>query len=103
MGDDIGVGHRAVIHCRSVGSRSPIGPGAIVLDDCEIGSRCVIAAGTVLPPGTKIPDGSVVMGVPGKIVRQTGEADLEMIDHVVSSYLELGRLHAAGRYTNITA
>ena len=101
VGDDVGVGHRAIVHCRSVGSRSLIGIGAILLDDCVIGSHCIIAAGTVLPPGTTIPDGSVVMGVPGRIVRQTGERDLAVIDHVVQSYVELGARHAAGRYQNI--
>lgn len=101
IADDVGVGHRAIVHCRSVGSRSLIGMGAILLDDCVIGSHCIIAAGTVLPPGTTIPDGSVVMGVPGRIVRQTSEQDLAVIDHVVESYIELGARHAAGRYPNI--
>jgi carbonic anhydrase/acetyltransferase-like protein (isoleucine patch superfamily) len=99
--DDVGVGHRAVVHCRRVGTRSLVGIGAIVLDDAEIGSRCVIAAGTVVPPRTIVPDGTVVMGVPGKVVRAVTQADLDLIDHVVGSYLELGRLHAAGRYPNI--
>jgi len=102
IADGVGVGHRAVVHCRRVGSRSLIGIGAIVLDDCEIGERCLIAAGALLPPGTIIPDDSVVMGMPGKIVRRTTPADLEKIDHVVQSYLRLGRAHAAGSFPNIT-
>jgi carbonic anhydrase/acetyltransferase-like protein (isoleucine patch superfamily) len=77
--------------------------GAILLDDCEIGGRCLIAAGTLLPPKTIIPDGSVVMGAPGKIVREVSDRDLKAIDHVVQSYLELGRLHAAGRFPNIAS
>jgi carbonic anhydrase/acetyltransferase-like protein (isoleucine patch superfamily) len=101
ISDGVGVGHRAVVHCRRVGSRTLIATGAIVLDGCEIGERCIIAAGTVLAPGTKIPDGHVVMGVPGKIVRQTTEDDLEIIDHVVRSYIELGRLHAQGMFPNV--
>ena len=101
IADGVGVGHRAVVHCRRVGTRTLIATGAIVLDGCEIGERCIIAAGTVLTPGTKIPDGHVVMGVPGKIVRLTNHADLAVIDHVVSSYVELGRLHAEGHFPNI--
>ncbi len=101
IGDDVGIGHRAVVHCRSVGGRSLIGIGAIVLDDATIGSQCIIAAGTVVPPGAIIPDGSVVMGVPGLIVREVGQQDLDLIDHVVASYVELGRIHASGRYPNI--
>ncbi len=101
IADDVGVGHRAIVHCRLVGSRTLIGMGAIVMDDCEIGSECLIAAGAILTPGTRIPNGSVVMGLPGKIVRRTTAADLEIIDHVVSSYVRIGRLHAAGRFPNI--
>lgn len=101
IADDVGVGHHAVVHCRSIGSRSLIGIGAIVLDDCEIGSRCIIAAGSVVPPNTVIPDDSVVMGVPGKIVRKTTEQDLKIIDHVVASYEQIGRIHAAGEFPNI--
>lgn len=102
IGDDVGVGHRAIVHCRRVASRTLIGMGAIVLDDCEIGSRCLIAAGAVLSPGTIIPDDCVVMGVPGKIVRKVTEKDLAAIDHVVHSYLRMGRLCASGAFPNIT-
>lgn len=101
IADEVGVGHRAVVHCRSVGSRSLIATGAIVLDGCEIGQCCIIAAGSVLTPGTKIPDGHVVMGVPGRIVRKTTDADLAVIDHVVRSYIELGRQHARGMFPNV--
>lgn len=100
IASDVGIGHRAVVHCRRIASRSLIGTGAIVLDGCEIGSECLIAAGTLLPPGVKIPNGSVVMGVPGKIVRSTTEADLAVIDHVVRSYVELGRLHRSNNFPN---
>lgn len=103
IADDVGIGHRAVVHCRSIGPRTLIGIGAIVLDDCEIGSRCLIGAGSLLVPRTRIPDGSVVMGVPGQVVRQTSDRDLATIDHVLRSYLELGRQHAAGRFPNVAA
>lgn len=98
IGDDVGIGHRAVVHCRRVGPRTLIGIGAILLDDCEVGSRCIIAAAALLPPGTVIPDGKVVMGIPGRIVRDASDDDLRVIDHVVRSYLEIGREHAAGRF-----
>ena len=101
IAEDVGIGHRAVVHCRRIGSRSVIGIGAIVLDDAEIGSRCLIAAGALVPPRTIIPDGKVVMGMPGRIVRDVTPEDLELIDHVVRSYLDLGRRHTDGRYPNI--
>lgn len=103
IADDVGIGHRAVVHCRKVGAWSLIGTGAIVLDDCEIGSRCLIAAGAVLPPGTIVPDGQVVMGVPAKVVRPVGEAEMAIIHHVVNSYQRLGVRHAAGEFPNIVA
>lgn len=101
IADDVGVGHRAVVHCRSIGQRTLIGIGAIVLDGCTIGSRCIVAAGAVVPPGCDIPDDSVVMGVPGRVVRSTTADDLKMIDHVIKSYIDLGRRHAAGHFPNI--
>ncbi len=97
---DVGIGRRAVVYCRRIGRRTLIGIGAILLDNGEVGSGCIVAAGTVLAPGTIVPDGSVVMGVPGRIARQVDDRDLETIDHVVQSYIEIGRLHAMGRYPN---
>ncbi len=103
IGDDVGVGHRAIVHCRRVGSRCLIGMGAIVLNGCEIGDRCLVAAGSVLVPDTIIPSDSVVMGIPGRVVRPTGERELQIIDRVVQSYLNLGRRHAAGEFPNIAS
>lgn len=101
IADEVGVGHRAVLHGRRIGPRTLIGIGAVLLDDCEVGGRCIIAAGTLLPPKTVVPDGSVVMGVPGRITRGVTGRDLETIDEVIRNYLEIGRLHLAGRYPNI--
>ncbi len=101
IGDDVGVGHRAIIHCRRIDRHCLIGMGSILLDGCEIGSDCIIAAGAVLAPGTRVPACSVVMGVPGKVVRSATEKDLQAIDHVVQSYIDLGRQHAAGDFPNI--
>jgi len=84
-----------------VGTRTLIGIGAILLDDSEIGSRCIVAAGSVVTPGTVIPDGSVVMGIPGTVVKQVTDRELAMIDHVVESYVRLGREHASGAFPNI--
>ena len=101
IGDDVSVGHGAILHGRRVGSRTLVGIGAILLDYGEVGDRCIIGAGTVIPPNMIVADDSVVMGVPGRVVRQVDERDLERIDYAVESYLKLGRLHAAGRFPNI--
>lgn len=98
--DEVSIGHRAVVHCRRVGAGSLIGIGSIVLDDCEIGRGCLIAAGAVLAPRTVVPDGKVVMGIPGRVVRDVNEVERTYFREVVESYLHLGRLHGAGRYPN---
>ena len=101
IGDDVSIAHRAVVHCAAIGARTLVGIGSILLDECHIGSRCIIAAGSVLPPGSVVPDDTVIMGIPGKPIRRTTKEDLAVIDHVVSSYIDLGRKHAAGGFPNI--
>ena len=101
IANGVGIGHRAVVHCRKIGTRSLIATGAIVLDECEIGKECLIAAGSLLPPRTRIPDGSVVMGSPGRVVRSVTPQDLALIDHVVNSYVELGQAHLANKFPNL--
>lgn len=98
IGDEVAIAHHAVVHGRSVGSLSLIGIGALVLAGCEIGERCIIAPGAVVPPNTKAPPGSVLMGVPARIVRATNDEDLARIRYVAESYVELGRRHAAGEF-----
>lgn len=98
--DQVAIGHRAVVHCTRVGAESLIGIGSIILDDCEVGRHCLIAAGAVLAPGTIVPDGKVVMGMPGKVVRDTTEEELRYMQYVVENYVKLGRRHATGEYAN---
>lgn len=100
IADEVAIGHRAIVHCRRVGRRTLVGMGAIILDDAEIGEECVIAAGAVVPPGMLVPPGKVVMGVPGRIVRDITPRDREYTDFVVENYLRLNKLHAAGLYPN---
>ena len=101
--DEVVIGHRAVVHSKRVGRRSLIGIGAAVLDDSEIGEGCLIAAGAVVPPGTIIPPRSVVMGMPGKVVRAIRDEERAYIDRVVIGYVELARRHAAGEFPPIGA
>jgi len=98
IADEVGIGHRAVVHCLRVGPRTLIGIGAIVLDDCVLGADCLIAAGAMLPPGMQVPDGKVVMGLPARIVRDISDAERGYIRFVRDNYLRLNRLHAAGYY-----
>ncbi len=92
------VGHRAVLHGRCVGRESLIAMGAVLLSGCEIGPECIIAAGTVITEGRRIPARSLVMGVPGKIVRQVSDEDLERTRAIAAHYLEMAQRHALGAF-----
>ena len=98
IGDNVTIGHSAVIHCRRVGSNCIIGMGAMLLDNVEIGEYSIIGAGTVVAENTKIPSRSVVMGVPGKVVRQINDEDIERIKSATQDYLRLSKSHHEGTY-----
>jgi carbonic anhydrase/acetyltransferase-like protein (isoleucine patch superfamily) len=98
IADEVGIGHRAVVHCRRVGPRTLIGIGSIILDDAEIGEGCIVAAGALVTPGTIVPDGTLAMGMPARVVRDVTDEDRRYIQFVVDNYLRLGREHAAGKY-----
>ena len=100
IADDVSIGHRAVVHCRRVGPGTLIGIGAIVLDDAEIGAGCIIAAGALVPPGGLIPDHKVVVGVPGRVLRDVNDDDRKYLHFVNQRYLDLSRRHAAGEFPN---
>lgn len=86
IGENVSIGHMALLHSCSIGDGSMIANGAIVLDRVQIGRYCLIAAGALLPPDKIIPDGSVVMGAPGRIVRSVGERDLTMLAGAAANY-----------------
>ena len=86
LGKNVSVGHCALLHGCIVGDSTLIANGARVLDRARIGRDCVIAAGALVPPDKTIPDGSVVMGMPGKIVRQVDEEDIKMIARAAEHY-----------------
>lgn len=70
VGSDATVGHLVMLHGCTIGRGSLIGIGAIVLNGAKVGEECLIGAGALVPEGKEIPPRSVVMGTPGKIVRQ---------------------------------
>ena len=70
IGDNVTVGHSAVVHGCTIEDRCLIGIGAILLNGCRIGTGSIVAAGTLVPEGFVVPPGSMVMGLPGKIRRQ---------------------------------
>ncbi|MGH1465551.1 MAG: gamma carbonic anhydrase family protein [Cognatishimia sp.] len=70
IGTNCTIGHRAMLHGCTIGDNSLIGMGATVLNGAKIGNNCLIGAGALITEGKVIPDGSLVMGAPGKVVRQ---------------------------------
>jgi carbonic anhydrase/acetyltransferase-like protein (isoleucine patch superfamily) len=75
IGADVTVGHAAVLHGCSIGDGCLIGMKAVVLDDAEIGEECLIAAGAVVLEHSRIPAGSLVAGVPAKVIRSLSEEE----------------------------
>lgn len=98
IGKHVTVGHRAVVHGCTVEDGCLIGIGAILLDGCTIGAGSLIAAGALVTQDAVIPPGSMVMGVPGRVVRTLTPADAEGIRHSTKLYQELAadELPAAG-------
>lgn len=75
VGDDCTVGHGVILHGCTVGDNTLIGMGAIVLNGAHIGRDCIIGAGALVPQGAVIPDGSLVVGMPGKVRREVTEGE----------------------------
>jgi len=88
IGDDVTVGHKAMLHGCTVGNNSLIGIGAIVLNGARVGSNCLIGAHSLIPEGKVIPDGSLVVGSPGKVVKQLTDAQIEGLSRSAAHYVE---------------
>ena len=84
IGQGCTIGHKAMLHGCVLGDNTLIGMGATVLNGARIGNNCLIGAGALITEGKEIPDGSLVMGVPGKVVR---ELDAETIEGLKKSAL----------------
>jgi carbonic anhydrase/acetyltransferase-like protein (isoleucine patch superfamily) len=92
------VGHGAVLHGSRIGRDSLIGIGAKLLSGCEIGEECLIAAGAVVTEKRRVPPRSVVMGVPGKVIRAISSEELDRTRSISAHYLELAQRYARGAY-----
>jgi carbonic anhydrase/acetyltransferase-like protein (isoleucine patch superfamily) len=88
IGDEVTVGHGAILHGCTVGDRVLVGMGAILLNGVEIGSDCIVAAGSLVSEDTKIPSRSLVMGTPAKVRRELTDTELEAIRGYASRYVQ---------------
>jgi carbonic anhydrase/acetyltransferase-like protein (isoleucine patch superfamily) len=93
IGDFVTVGHRAMLHMRTLGSGTLVGMGAILLAHSHIGKECIIGAGALVPEGRTIPDRSVVIGMPGKIVRQVSDEEAAGLKLHAQHYVDTARLN----------
>lgn len=87
IGKGVTVGHKAMLHGCTVGDNSLIGINAVVLNGAKIGRNCLIGACALVPEGKEIPDGSLVMGTPGKVVRQLTEEQIKMLTLSADGYV----------------
>jgi carbonic anhydrase/acetyltransferase-like protein (isoleucine patch superfamily) len=87
IGDDVTIGHAAVVHGCTIGDRVLIGMGAILLNGVVVGSDSIVAAGSLLPEGTVVPPRSLVMGHPAKVRRPLTDEDVASILEYAASYV----------------
>ncbi|QLY33425.1 gamma carbonic anhydrase family protein [Nocardia huaxiensis] len=97
VGAGVSVGHNAILHGCTIGDDVLVGMGATVLNGAVIGAGCLIAANALIPEGAQIPPGSLVAGVPGKVRRELGEAELDRIKLNAAVYLHNTSLHRDGQ------
>ena len=86
IGAGVTVGHKAMLHGCTIGENSLIGMGATVLNGAKIGRDCLIGAGALITEGKEIPDGSLVMGAPGKVIRQLDADAIEKLRRSALNY-----------------
>jgi carbonic anhydrase/acetyltransferase-like protein (isoleucine patch superfamily) len=91
LGEEVTLGHGAIVHAARVGDRSLIAIRATVLTGAQIGEECLIGAGALVPPGKTIPPRSLVLGVPGQVVRSITDADLAEMHATAAHHVELAR------------
>ncbi|WP_432799960.1 gamma carbonic anhydrase family protein [Poriferisphaera sp. WC338] len=93
IGESVTIGHNAVCHGESIGNGCLIGMNCTILGHTKIGNNCIVAAGAVVPPGLVVPDNMVVMGVPGKIMRETNAEERAFMEKNPPHYVKLAKLH----------
>ena len=93
IGNGVTVGHGAIIHGCTIEDDCLIGMGAIIMDDAVIGTGSLIGAGALIPPNMIIPPNSLVVGSPGKVVREVKDVEKEMILERPQEYIDLAAIY----------
>ncbi len=87
IGDDVTIGHGAIVHGCHIGCRVLIGMGAILLDGVKVGDDCIVGAGSLIAPGKEIPSRSLVVGSPAKVVRSLTEEEMASLKASAKHYV----------------
>src|SRR5688572_24176377 len=93
IGEDVTIGHGAILHGGSIGRGALIGMGSVVLDNADIGEEAIVAAGSVVPPDMKVPPRVLVRGIPAKVVRELNGEERRQGVRGALVYGELSKLH----------
>ena len=96
IGEDCTIGHMVMLHGCTIGRRSLVGIGSIILNGARIGEECLIGANTLIAEGKEIPPRSMVLGSPGKIVRQLTDEDVARFSGAARRYVENWQRFKAG-------
>ena len=102
IGENCTIGHSAIVHGCSIGDNTLIGMGATVLNGARIGRNCLIGANALITEGKEIPDNSMVVGAPGKVIRQIDDEGVRGLSASAERYVKNARRFAAG-LVDITA
>ena len=94
IGTGVTIGHKAMLHGCTVDDYSLIGINAVILNGARIGKHCIIGANALIGEGKVIPDGSLVMGSPGKVVRELTEAQKLKLEASAANYVKNGQRYA---------
>lgn len=87
IGSNVSVGHLAMLHGCTIGDGSLIGIGAVILNHAVIGRNCLVGAKTLIPERKRFPDGVLILGQPGKVVRDLRPEDFEVLRQAAESYV----------------
>lgn len=88
IGDNVTIGHKAMLHGCTIGNWALIGINAVVLNNARIGESCLIGANTLITDGKEIPDNSLVVGSPGRVIRKLNDSEIDMLKRFNRSYID---------------
>jgi len=97
IGDDVTVGHRAIVHACTIEDRVLVGMGAIIMDDAVVRSDAILGAGALVPPGKELTSGWLYVGSPAKAHRELTDDEYRMLRYSAEHYVDVAARHASDR------